>query len=488
MWPKSDERKLRAFLRNAQQDPVPETLRARLQADVDRRFMGLVTRRVCVPRYALAGAAVLIMALLIGVLLTTPRSPDVLAAVLGAMENVRTMHIVGTREEAWVSREHGMRFEHGRHVELYTPEATWGYDGETNKVVIDDPERFDVVEHVLREYSGTHWLGPRRHDPRYQLRVFDVFADGMSLKRIDIQRPQRQEERHARPSGATLWIDNDTMRVVLAVYWGLNEEGRIVIEAHRIECDVTIDPALFTLQVPPGATVIDYRRDPALLAVIEEAAEALKSGWVHEVVENVLLAEEEEPDANRWREWEAWRQGGVGYRIEYADGEIRVGNRGDAWCYSPGDRKCRRYQYDDATTRPDEYERLVGMLKGWPDKIDRNEVTYEERDGRRFAHVVVWVPPAGLYGQRHTFETKTTYTFDLDKKRLTQHEHYRGDGSEWLWKRRTQLDYHEELPDGIFSFNPPPGARIEEGLRERWEGRDVTLPRREGEGAALQHH
>ncbi len=104
MWHKSDERKLRNFLRSVQQEAVPDTLRARLQADVNvrfselgtmARFFGLLSSKRR-PKPLLVGAAALLVSLFIGVFLTTPRTPgpNAVLSIVEAATAVRPSHIV----------------------------------------------------------------------------------------------------------------------------------------------------------------------------------------------------------------------------------------------------------------------------------------------------------------------------------------------------------------------------------------------------------
>ncbi len=144
MWHKSDERKLRAFLRSAQQEPMPDALRGRLQADVEARFARpspvvqgkLRSRRK--PMIVGAAAALLLVFVLLGVALLptdtgkvgAPLLPsavaDTIEGATAAMAKVEQAHLVGQTwwfpesgsplsegeplpRETWYSAEHGVR-------------------------------------------------------------------------------------------------------------------------------------------------------------------------------------------------------------------------------------------------------------------------------------------------------------------------------------------------------------------------------------------
>ncbi len=257
MWRKSDEGRVRKLLRTVQPEPVPDTLYERLQAVVEARFArpsGL--RRLFTMKPLVAGAAVLLVAALIGVLLTIPRSPDVIAAVLEAMAEVKTAHIVTTHGydlEMWLSADYGVRIEDPQRIQVLTPEATWVYHIGENRVIISEPQP-DVLVKALRGLSGTEVLEELSRDSsRYQYRVSDVILDGAAAKRIDVN----TEEVMMR-----LWVDSESMRVIATEIWATQEdESETMHVGCEVEYDVPLDMALFTFEPPADATVVDSRPD-----------------------------------------------------------------------------------------------------------------------------------------------------------------------------------------------------------------------------------
>lgn len=460
MWSRSDERELSDAFKSMRQEPAPATLRERLQDDLEARTKpSAATLRA---KALVTAGAVLMAALCVGIIVTTFRGQDVLAATLEAMAGVRTVHMVITEgedtTEVWYSADHGVREQTPEGIRISNPEGTREYYPDTKTVVISEPKPRMAD---LTSLSGSRWLdGLRRSelfDSRRQLP--DALLDGAMAKRVELESTEHR-------FGLTVWSDAETMRLVQMESWRPGgHAGRAVYETTRINYDLSLDPAMFPTP-PPDATVIDYRPDPTLLAVIKQAADALRTLPVHEVSQNRPLAEGEEPKQDSWPEWEAWRQGGVGYRIEPADGYIQVGNRGNAWSYRPKDRKCYLNQYNDETTRPHEHQWLRNMPEDGT-HIDRNEVAYRQQEGRRFVDVVIR-PRYGLDDSAWR-RSKRVYTFDLESNRLVQHETRSRRGDDWRFERRVRIDYPRELPDGIFGFNPPPGARVEQGLKERWQ-------------------
>ena len=63
-------------------------------------------------------------------------------------------------------------------------------------------------------------------------------------------------------------------------------------------------------------------------------------------------------------------------------------------------------------------------------------------------------------------QQKRLYEFDCDQERLVECEQYVLEEDEWRMFERRELDYPDELPEGIFEFDPPPDAKIHD-LRER---------------------
>jgi len=188
MWHKSDERRIEKFFERARQEPIPETLRARLQADVVARFPNLspeAASNVWVRRKPLlvAGSAALaVVCLLLGITLLptntgkggAPLEPAAVAETIegatAAMAKVEQAHLVGqtwwTPEdgsplserkpiplEAWYSAEHGVRYDsfYGPHE---TVRSTERVDRETGKIVTTE-------ETVMQDgYTNTSVITP----------------------------------------------------------------------------------------------------------------------------------------------------------------------------------------------------------------------------------------------------------------------------------------------------------------------------------------
>ncbi|GAH64708.1 unnamed protein product, partial [marine sediment metagenome] len=231
------------------------------------------------------------------------------------------------------------------------------------------------------------------------------------------------------------------------------------------EYDIPIDAALFTLEPPADATIVDCRIDPELRDVIDEAMEAVKTLPLHEIGEAAPILVNEGRRFDRWREWEGWRQNRVGHREEYSDGRVTGGTPREEWVYW-----VRRYAYvhdqdhyrnSFFTIRAHQWLRHLkdGRPGGWPADAP-SEVIRDEKDGRRSARIVGYftLPPAE--------RSKEVLTLDLDAKRLTERELYVWMDDEWRLAMRIQFDYPDELPDRIFEFQPPPGVKIDD-LRKR---------------------
>ncbi len=204
-----------------------------------------------------ATTALFIVVVFLGVLLPIRRPPNLFAAVLEAMAEVKTAHIVTTKGdtdfEVWFSREHGVRSESANYIEILTWEAGWVYDRRAHKVTVRGALP-DAVNECFMSLSGTYWL--TRDDGR-RVQVSDVVLRGAPAKRIDIELSMRQ---HSPPS-STAWIDPATMRVMIIEMRDSDHEGRIVVDRFRIDYDMPVDPALFTFEPPEGATVVDTRTD-----------------------------------------------------------------------------------------------------------------------------------------------------------------------------------------------------------------------------------
>jgi len=171
-WPKSDERRVRKLFRTVQPEPVPETLRVRLQPDIETHFPepspgaasnGWGRRKPLL----LAGATALtVVCLLLGITLLptntgkggAPLLPAAVAETIegatAAMAKVEQAHLVGQTwwdptggspvserkpipREAWYSAEHGVRYD-----DFYGPRetvrTTYSSDKETGKPIVTE--------------------------------------------------------------------------------------------------------------------------------------------------------------------------------------------------------------------------------------------------------------------------------------------------------------------------------------------------------------
>jgi len=426
-----------------------------------------------------AVAAALIAALGAGIILSTFRGQDVLAATLEAMAEIKTAHIVTTsgehRSEAWYSADHGLRREGSSYVRVLTAEGTWQYLKDESKLTISEP-RPDTIEEYLSELSGARWLDLLKSAPvPFRYRVSDVVLDGKAAKRLDAEAPQGQMK-------GTLWIAANTMRVVALEEWEKDEAGHwVLLRRTRVEYDMPVDLALFTFQPPPGATVIECRLEPELREVIKEATEAARTLPIHELGRAAQMYVDGTRHWDAMRQWEAWRENGIGFREEYADGEVKGGSRRERWLH-----KGQYGMIEDVDeervlwTRPMVVQYLKSLQRGelWGMPIDGEpQVRHDERNGRRLAGVVIHGEhpydicertDSGLHeivGHGRE-QQKRVYTFDCDQERLVECEQYVLEEGEWRMFERRELDYPDELPEGIFEFDPPPDAKIHD-LRER---------------------
>ncbi len=468
MWRKSEERKLRETFRNIQEEPTPAEVRERLQADIDARFVapgmpriGLLSRALR-PRPLVAATGAVLVVVLVGALLTMPRSPDLIAAVLDAMERVSTVHTTATDGETWFSREHGMRSEYGGIIRVSTPEATWEYDTRKNKLTISDPDP-EKTNALLQELSGTQWLEILRNNPsRLRYRVDRVLLDGMPAMRIDAKDEMQEVV-------GSIWIDTPTMRVVAIESWDLQPDGsRSLLRRNKIEYDIPIDVELFTFEPPEDATVVDCRLDSELREVIDEAIQAVKTLPMHEIGEEAPVFHNEGRRFDRWHEWEGWRQNGVGYRVEDSWSNVRGGNPRENWYYSKRDgyiREQRHYPDSFFTSRAHAW--LWGLKQGRPGGRTPDaptQVIREEENGRRLARLVAFFTfmPPSIEKNESPERSKQVLTLDLEAKRLVERELYVWLDDEWRLAGRVRFDYLEELPDGIFDLDPPPGVKIDD--------------------------
>ncbi len=493
MWRPSDEQRLRESLETLRHDCAPEDLRERLQADIETRFprtkpegvsawpagVGQAAKRLAQPhslpvrlfrsRPALVSAVLVLVPLCVGIALLSTRNQDVLAATLEAMAQVKTAHIVSTNEEVWISVGKGVRREGLGRTLVYTNEGTWEHDADTNKVIIMEPDAYAVPEQ-LAWLSGTRWLEPL-DEWSGQYRLSQVDLHGSPAKRIDID---PDDVFWQSDTGRTFWIHLDSMRIVVAEVWRRDEaDEHTVLHRARIEYDAPMDPALFTLEFPPGATTVDCRLDPELAEVFREAKEAVRTLPVHEVGRDRGLLPGPAVQPGRWRTWEAWRQRGVGYREEHSSGEVQGGTIRERWRYLG-----RRGYIAD---QPALYPRGCALAAmRWLEDVQRGqlgprkprnpvkpEVTREERDGRRFARVTLHASyPAGNTEYDETPPRQERIyrecLFDLDAERLSQSTLYVWCEDQWHVIEDVELDYPDQLPPDIFQFDPPPGVEIDD--------------------------
>jgi len=440
-----------------------------------RSSLGL---RLLRSRPALAIAAGLILVLGLGIVAGLFRGQDVIAATLDAMEQVQTMHMVVEGEgesETWYSAEHGLRSEGPSALTVMTDEAEWTYRKDDGEVTISEPEP-DTIREFLRELSGTRWLEALTSEPygaRYT--VSKVLRDGADMKRIEAELYDGQVR-------MTFWIDADTMRVVAAEHFEKGDDGRWQQRSHmRAEYNIRVDPSLFVFEPPEDARVIDTRLDDDMRAVIDDAAKALRTrpireeGWaVHRFV-NDNRRHWDAPD-----EWVAWRRHGEGMRRE-AGGTIEVETRYRRCLLDPDGRALivdkERPDSRHLELKPMALQHVQELSSGtiWGRLLDDPPtVTREERGGRRVAYVTV--------EGEHTYDIcrpsdrddvgfefvgtdqerrRRVLTFDLDARRLIRVEHYVLEDGDWRLFERLELEYPEELPEGIFEFHPPPGTTVD---------------------------
>ncbi len=242
--------------------PTAVAIERNLASDVLERIgrAGDLSRSSRVRKLAVAATtALIIVVVLLGVLLPTRRPPNLFAAVLEAMAEVKTAHIVTTKGdtdlEVWFSREHGVRSETANYIEILTWEAGWVYDRRAHKVFVRGAHP-DAINELFMSLSGASWLA--RDDGR-QVQVSDVVLRGAPAKRVDIGYRvfETQHPLHSR----TVWIDCVTMRVVTMENRSWGDDRRIVVDRFRIDYDMPIEPALFTFEPPEGATVVHTRAD-----------------------------------------------------------------------------------------------------------------------------------------------------------------------------------------------------------------------------------
>ena len=497
MWRKNDERRIEKFFERARQEPIPETLRARLQADVEARFpepspgaaSNVWVRRK--PILVAAAVALLLVFVLLGILLPIRRPPNLFAAVLDAMEQVKTAHITGNAFETWISVDHGVRTDiSDGEIRVYTPETAWVYDPERNTVTLLDPEP-DKPQQELATLAGAEVLTPLAADmfPGHYT-VSDTIFEGRPAKQIETD----IDWATPRP-WATIWIDAETMRVVARKWWLTDKEGNPVDEGYsRVEYDVSIDPALFAIELPAGARVIDARLGD-LRELIAEARQAAETRVVHEIREQkwelVGTAKGQTVmsfDCPSTRE--SWCLYGVGERYAWNHPECRPEDwsrsrphsrsfyvrRGDtAWSWSlrPSSSTPRPARVFIENAKGDiAPDALVALdeLKGYTTKLSRSlEIDCKERKGKPVAEIVRYISPdpnAKDWPKYSNTEKKDILVFELETKTLVESMWYAVVEGQWRLASHSTFEYLEEIPEGIFEPDPPPGAQIEDLRRD----------------------
>ena len=219
-------------------------------------------------RLALAAGAVVAVAA-IGIVLTMTPRVDVLAQAIAAMADVETAHMILTFEadvhpydvgdsHMWYSRRHGYRSEnlggiHRRYtISVYTSEGTWLYSPEDHKVVIKEPDTETLQapdRHRLFFGAPFFKLLSEKKIPYQQS---DGTLDGVPMTRFDFEMLV-----NGKKTTNTVWIDKTTGLLVAIVDTDV-ETGHINGEL-RCEYNMPLDPALFTFEIPEGATVEDRR-------------------------------------------------------------------------------------------------------------------------------------------------------------------------------------------------------------------------------------
>ena len=263
--------------------PTAVAIERNLASDVLERVgrVGDLSRSSRVRKLAVAATtALIIVVVLLGVLLPTRRPPNLFAAVLDAMAEVKTAHYVVTNGiEVWISvDDHGVRSEGPWSIQVANAETSWLYVKRENKVIIAPASPETVTDH-LRRLSGIHQLEQLRERPElFQYHVSNTRFDGRAAKRIDV-------ERHTEMFGiqrSTFWIDADTSRLLAGKHprQTVGADGSAVGEEveFRVEYDVPVDPALFTFEPPADATIVDRRSHASDPVVARRIVDAIYAG------------------------------------------------------------------------------------------------------------------------------------------------------------------------------------------------------------------
>ena len=202
-------------------------------------------------RLALAAAGVAAI-VAIGIVLTMTPRVDIIAQAIAATADIKTAHGVrtdqlGTYDESWYSREHGLRAEGPNGIHVYTSEGMWDYWRGDNNVVIQEANAEILQKHQLFYQGVTLLQALSEEKTPYQ--QSDDTLDGMPMTRIDFEVLVDEKK-----GALTIWIDKSTGFVAAVDEGGSRHNAR-----QRYEYNMPLDPALFTFEIPEGATVEDLR-------------------------------------------------------------------------------------------------------------------------------------------------------------------------------------------------------------------------------------
>ncbi len=253
-----------------------------------RRFAPGIPRiglfwRALRPKPLLVGAAVVLVALLVSVLLLAPRpsSDFAWADVVEAMQRVEKAHITGSSGDMWYLRGHGWRWqtvgwEHapsGRTL-ILTPEASWLVS--EDHATLADPDPALIASKVRANLTAPDWMalmeGPSTEGENRitNWRVNDDVLDGMPVKRLDLWGGMTPD------SKGKVWIDWDTKRILRYETWKIEEDGReTLIIWWTVDYDSPVDPSLFAYEPPAGMRIQDSRLTAIRRQAIEGAIAAL---------------------------------------------------------------------------------------------------------------------------------------------------------------------------------------------------------------------
>ncbi len=179
--------------------------------------------------------------------------PGLAATALGAMSQVETAHITGGGKEIWISQDRGVRIDTERGFTLLTDEAMWEYDGDKNEVtILDGVPSAAVSWGYLEQVAGIGQLQTLTYaGTGYEYTVVDDVLDDKAMRRIETSGG-------ARGCGATIWIDEESTRVVKIKQWRV--QAGVRHETHPtvwVDYDAPRDPEVFVPSFPPDALIVD---------------------------------------------------------------------------------------------------------------------------------------------------------------------------------------------------------------------------------------